>query len=116
LSEELIERVRKLLEPQGYELVGVYDRTQLDLTKVEKCEGTSGTGGCFCSVGLDIVLHEVDVSDIAIVVFASSVAVADPLETGERCEGSIELELYVETDTLHITIDKFTSNVCVVYL
>jgi hypothetical protein len=47
LSEELIERIRKLLEPQGYELVGVYDREQLDLSKVEKCEGTSGYGGCF---------------------------------------------------------------------
>jgi len=116
LSEELIERIRKLLEPQGYELVGVYDREQLDLSKVEKCEGTSGYGGCFCSVGLDIVLHEIDVSDIAIVVFASSVAAADPLESGEFCEGSIELELYVESDTLHITIDKFTSNVCVVHI
>jgi hypothetical protein len=116
LSEELLQRLESLLREQGYELVGIFERDKLDLSKLEKCEGTRGTGGCFCSVGLDIVLHEVDVSDIAIVVFASSVAVADPLETGERCEGSIELELYVETDTLHITIDKFTSNVCVVYL
>jgi len=116
LSEELINRIASLLAPYGYELVGVYDRKQLDLSKTEKCEGIQGTGGCGCNVNLDITLQEVDVSDIAIVVFADAVATADPLETGERCEGSIELELYIETDTLRITIDKFSSPVCVVYL
>jgi hypothetical protein len=116
LSEELIERVRKLLEPQGYELVGVFNRNQLDLTKTEKCEGTKGTGSCFCSIGLDITLHELDVSDIAIIIFAHAVAVADPLEESDRCEGSIELELYVETDTLRITIDKFSTRPCVTYV
>ena len=112
----MINRIAELLKMQGYELVGVYDRRQLDLSKVEACRGIQGTGGCGCNVNLDITLQEVDVSDIAIVVFADAVATVDPLETGERCEGGIELELYIETDTLRITIDKFSSNVCMVYL
>jgi hypothetical protein len=116
LSEELINRIAELLKTQGYELIGVYDRAQLDLSKVEACRGIQGTGGCSCSVNLDITLQEVDVSDIAIVVFANAVATVDPLESSNLCEGRIELELYVETDTLRITIDKFSSNVCMVYL
>jgi hypothetical protein len=116
LSEELLQRLESLLKEQGYELVGVYDRDKLDLSKLEKCVGTSSLGSCACSVELDIVLHEVDVSDIAIVVFASSVAVPEPFESSNLCSGGIELELYIETDTLRITIDKFTSSVCVVYL
>ena len=116
MSEELINRIDELLKTQGYELVGVYDRAQLDLSKVEACRGIQGTGGCGCNVNLDITLQEVDVSDIAIVVFADAIATPDPIETGERCEGGIELELYIETDTLRITIDKFSSPVCMVYL
>jgi predicted HAD superfamily phosphohydrolase len=116
LSEELINRIADLLKLQGYELVGVYDRAQLDLSKTEKCSGIQGTGGCGCNVNLDITLQEVDVSDIAIVMFADAVATVDPLETGERCEGGIELELYIETDTLRITIDKFSTPPCIAYL
>jgi hypothetical protein len=116
LSEELINRIAELLKPQGYELVGVYDRAQLDLSKTEKCSGIQSMGGCGCNVNLDITLQEVDVSDIAIVVFADAIATPDPLENSEWCEGGIELELYVETDTLRITVDKFTRRACVAYL
>jgi predicted HAD superfamily phosphohydrolase len=116
LSEELINRIAELLKPQGYELVGVYDRTQLDLSKTEKCSGIQSMGGCGCDVNLDITLQEVDVSDIAIVVFADAVASVDPLENSEWCEGGIELELYIETDNLRITVDKFTRPVCVAFL
>jgi len=116
LSEELINRIAELLKTQGYELVGVYDRRQLDLSKVEACRGIQGTGGCGCNVNLDITLHEVDVSDIAIVIFADAIATPDPLEDSRRCEGGIELELYIETDTLRITIDKFSTPPCIAYL
>jgi hypothetical protein len=116
LSEELINRIASLLAPYGYELVGVYDRTQLDLSKTEKCSGIQSTGGCGCSVNLDITLQEVDVSDIAIVVFADAVATVDPLENSAWCEGDIELELYIETDTLRITVDKFSRPACIAYL
>jgi predicted HAD superfamily phosphohydrolase len=116
LSEELINRIAELLKTQGYELVGVYDRTQLDLSKTEKCSGIQSMGGCGCNVNLDITLQEVDVSDIAIVIFADAIATPDPLENSEWCGGGIELELYIETDTLRITIDKFTTPPCIAYL
>jgi predicted HAD superfamily phosphohydrolase len=116
LSEELINRIAELLKIQGYELVGVYDRTQLDLSKTEKCSGIQSMGGCSCSVNLNITLQEVDVSDIAIVVFADAVATPDPLEESRWCEGGIELELYIETDTLRIAIDKFSRPVCIAYV
>jgi hypothetical protein len=116
LSEELINRIAELLKTQGYELVGVYDRAQLDLSKTEKCSGIQSMGGCGCNVNLDITLQEVDVSDIAIVIFADAIATPDPLENSEWCEGGIELELYIETNTLRITIDKFTTPPCIAYL
>jgi predicted HAD superfamily phosphohydrolase len=116
LSEELINRIAELLKTQGYELVGVYDRAQLDLSKTEKCSGIQSMGGCGCNVNLDITLQEVDVSDIAIVVFADAIATPDPLENSEWCEGGIELELYIETDTLRITIDKFSRPACIAFL
>jgi hypothetical protein len=116
LSEELIEKVRRLLELHGYELIGVYDRTQLDLGATERCHTASGPGVCSCAVDLNIVLHEVDASDVAIVVFADAFAFPEPLEESEWCDGSIDMELYVEFNNIKQTVAKFSTKPCTVYV
>jgi hypothetical protein len=109
-----IHRLGELLKVYGYELVGVFDRDKLRLDQVEKCYATEGTGSCSCSIDFEIVLHEADVSDIAIYIEASGFGFAE----GEnyRCEGEIAMELYAETNTTKITIDRVAVSACAVWV
>jgi hypothetical protein len=116
LSEELIQRLESLLKEQGYELVGVYEREQLDLSKVEKCVALQSLGSCSCSVNLDVVLHEVNASDVAIVIFAEGYAFPEPLEESDWCSGDVQLEIYVEADNIKPTVSTFSTKPCIYYV
>jgi len=119
-----LEKAIELLGSLGYEPAGVYDRTQLDLSKVERCEVIEGVGSCACNIDLDITLHEVDVCDIAIIIestafgFVESFTIHSFVKSEEpyKCEGEIELELYIETETASLTINKVKASACTAWV
>jgi len=112
----LAEDLDALLQALGFRKVADLTPEQLNRDVTEKCEETSGTGGCSASVSGEFILWESQFPLMGAVGFYLDILwCADflPREGTPSC--SINIEIIGEGDNYQVTLFKRSWDVCVYY-
>jgi len=112
----LAEDLDKLLTSLGFKKIADLTPDQLNKDVTEKCNETSGTGGCSASVSSDFILQEFQFPLTgAVGIYLDLLWCSDYLPRNGTPQCSIDIEVIGEGDNYQVPLFKRSWDVCVFY-